>query len=46
MKLIPEWHNHDCCLIAWPCNEDLYGEMIQKAKEEVGFVINEISKTK
>ncbi|OUW96705.1 MAG: hypothetical protein CBD97_00920 [Pelagibacteraceae bacterium TMED237] len=45
MKLIPEWYNHDYCLIAWPCNKDLYGEIIIKAKKEVGYVINEISKT-
>ena len=45
MKLIPEWHDHDYCLIAWPCNKDLYEDIIDKAKLEVGNVINEISKT-
>ncbi len=45
MKLIPEWLDHDYCLIAWPCNENLYEDIIYKAKQEVECVINEISKT-
>ncbi len=45
MKLIPEWHEHQYCLIAWPCNKDLYGKIINKARDEVANVINEIAKT-
>ena len=45
MKLIPEWHEHQYCLIAWPCNKDLYGEIIDSARDEVANVINEIAKT-
>ena len=45
MKLIPEWFKHQYCLIAWPCNKDLYGDIINKARDEVANVINEISKT-
>jgi len=45
MKLIPEWYEHQYCLIAWPCNKDLYGKIINKAKDEVANVINEIAKT-
>ncbi|MDA9742466.1 agmatine deiminase family protein [Pelagibacteraceae bacterium] len=45
MKLIPEWHEHQYCLIAWPCNKDLYGKIIDKARDEVANVINEIAKT-
>jgi len=45
MKLIPEWHEHQYCLIAWPCNKDLYGKFINKARDEVANVINEIAKT-
>ncbi len=45
MKLIPEWYEHQYCLIAWPCNKDLYGEVINKARDEVANVINEIAKT-
>ena len=45
MKLIPEWFNHQYCLIAWPCNKDLYGDIINKARDEVANVINEIAKT-
>ena len=45
MKLIPEWHEHQYCLIAWPCNKDLYGEIINSARDEVANVINEIAKT-
>ena len=45
MKLIPEWYEHQYCLIAWPCNKDLYGDIINKARDEVANVINEIAKT-
>ena len=45
MKLIPEWHELQYCLIAWPCNKDLYGKIINKARDEVANVINEIAKT-
>ena len=45
MKLIPEWYEHQYCLIAWPCNKDLYGKVINKARDEVANVINEIAKT-
>ena len=45
MKLIPEWYEHKYCLIAWPCNKDLYGKIINKARDEVANVINEIAKT-
>ncbi len=45
MKLIPEWHENQYCLIAWPCNKDLYGKIINKARDEVANVINEIAKT-
>ena len=45
MKLIPEWYDHQYCLIAWPCNKDLYGKIINKARHEVANVINEIAKT-
>ncbi len=45
MKLIPEWYEHQYCLIAWPCNKDLYGDIINKARDEVAKVINEIAKT-
>ena len=45
MKLIPEWYEHQYCLIAWPCNKDLYGKIIDKARDEVANVINEIAKT-
>ena len=45
MKLIPEWYEHQYCLIAWPCNKDLYGEIINSARDEVANVINEIAKT-
>ena len=45
MKLIPEWHEHQYCLIAWPCNKHLYGKIINKARDEVANVINEIAKT-
>ena len=45
MKLIPEWYEHQYCFIAWPCNKDLYGKIINKARDEVANVINEIAKT-
>ena len=45
MKLIPEWYEHQNCLIIWPCNKDLYGEIINNARDEVANVINEIAKT-
>ena len=45
MKLIPEWYEHQYCLIAWPCNKDIYGKVINKARDEVANVINEIAKT-
>jgi len=45
MKLIPEWHEHENCLIAWPCNHDLYGDIIFEAKREVTNIIIEIAKT-
>ena len=45
MKLIPEWYEHQYCLIAWPCNKDLYGKIINRARDEVANVINEIAKT-
>ena len=45
MKLIPEWYEHQYCLIAWPCNKYLYGKVINKARDEVANVINEIAKT-
>ena len=45
MKLIPEWYEHQYCLIAWPCNKDLYCKIINKARDEVANVINEIAKT-
>ena len=31
MRLIPEWNNHTNCLIAWPCNQDLYGNRLHQA---------------
>ena len=45
MKLIPEWHEHESCLIAWPCNNDLYGDIISEARREVANIIIEIAKT-
>ena len=45
MKLIPEWHEHQYCFIAWPCNIDLYGDFINSARVEVANVIDEIAKT-
>ena len=45
MKLIPEWHEHQYCLIAWPCNKDLYGKIINKARDEVANVILKTNKS-
>lgn len=45
MKLIPEWHEHESCLIAWPCNNDLFGDIISEARREVANIIIEIAKT-
>ena len=39
MKLIPEWYEHQYCLIAWPCNKDLYGEIIDSARD--GYLITQ-----
>ena len=43
MKLIPEWKDHSYCLMAWPCNLDLYGSQINKAKIEIANLANQIS---
>lgn len=43
MKLIPEWLPHDSCCIAWPCNHELYGNVLGEAKIEIANLINEIS---
>lgn len=43
MKLIPEWLDHSCCLIAWPCNKTLYGSVIEKARLEIANLANHIS---
>ena len=43
MKLIPEWKDHQSCLIAWPCNINLYGSQISKAKIEIANLANQIS---
>mgnify|MGYP001180065648 CR=1 FL=1 len=43
MKLIPEWLPHKYCCVAWPCNKELYGEVLYDAKLELAKVINEIS---
>ncbi len=43
MKLIPEWKDHQNCLIAWPCNNDLYGSQISKAQIEIANLANQIS---
>ena len=44
MKLVPEWYQHEFCLIAWPCNNELYTNILPLAKLEVAKVIFEISK--
>ena len=33
MKLIPEWYDHAQCLIAWPCNLELYGPPYSVSKK-------------
>mgnify|MGYP002628301823 CR=1 FL=1 len=43
MKLIPEWLPHESCCIAWPCNHELYGNVLGEAKIEIANLINEIS---
>ena len=43
MKLIPEWKDHSCCLMAWPCNLELYGSQINKARIEIANLANQIS---
>jgi|TARA_B100001093_G_scaffold70891_1_gene61433 agmatine deiminase len=43
MKLIPEWLPHESCCIAWPCNHELYGNVLSEAKIEIANLINEIS---
>ena len=43
MKLIPEWYEHQYCLIAWPCNKDLYGSVIEDARLEIANFANQIS---
>ena len=43
MKLIPEWLPHESCCIAWPCNHELYGNVLSAAKIEIANLINEIS---
>lgn len=43
MRLIPEWNNHTNCLIAWPCNQDLYGNQLHQARIEIANLANQIS---
>ena len=43
MKLIPEWEAHDKCLMAWPCNKNLYNEIIKDARLEMAHLANCIS---
>ena len=43
MKLIPELLPHEFCCIAWPCNHELYGNVLGEAKIEIANLINEIS---
>ena len=43
MKLIPEWKDHSCCLMAWPCNLELYGSQINRARIEIANLANQIS---
>ena len=43
MKLIPEWYNHDRCLIAWPCNLELYKSQIHSARKEIANLANQIA---
>ena len=35
MKLIPEWEAHDKCLMAWPCNKNLYNEIIKDGVNQI-----------
>jgi len=43
MRLVPEWNDHSKCLIAWPCNHDLYGNQIHEARIEIANLANQIS---
>jgi agmatine deiminase len=43
MKLIPEWYDHAQCLIAWPCNLELYGPHVQSARKEISNLANQIA---
>jgi agmatine deiminase len=43
MKLIPEWYDHAQCLIAWPCNLELYGPHIKSARKEISNLANQIA---
>ena len=43
MKLIPEWYDHERCLIAWPCNLELYGSQIHSARKEISNLANQLS---
>ncbi len=42
MKLIPEWYDHERCLIAWPCNLELYGSQIHSARKEIANLANQL----
>ena len=44
MKLIPEWYDHQYCLIAWPCNKDLYGKVINKAEMKLPMLLMKLQK--
>ena len=43
MKLIPEWYDHERCLIACPCNLDLYGSQIHPARKEISNLANQLA---
>jgi len=43
MRLVPEWNDHSKCLIAWPCNHDLYRNQIHEARIEIANLANQIS---
>ena len=43
MRLVPEWNDNSKCLIAWPCNHDLYGNKIHEARIEIANIANQIS---
>ena len=43
MKLIPEWYDHERCLIAWPCNLKLYGSQIHSARKEISNLANQLA---